>query len=136
MWICDECKRGFGKANQSHECSPALSVEEYFETGPEFERPIFEAVLAHLRTLDEAVYFEPVQVGIFFKRRSRFLALRTMTKWVAIGFQLNRKLTSKRISRKVIENGGRFYHVVNVAHSDEVDDQLLEWLAEAWMADE
>ena len=112
-----------------------MSVEEYFETGPDFERPIFEAVLAHLHELDPDVWYEPVSVGIFFKRTTRFLALRTMTKWIAVGFSLPRKLTSDRLSRKVIEHGRRYYHVVNVRSVDEIDDQLLEWLTEAWETD-
>jgi hypothetical protein len=136
MWTCPECERRFGKKNQNHECSPGLSVAEYFESGPEFERPIFEAILAHLQSLDPEVYFEPVQVGIFFKRRTRFLALRTMTKWVAVGFQLDHNLTNKRIARKVIENSGRYYHVVNVRSTAEVDDQLRNWLADSWASDE
>ncbi len=69
MWSCPECKRRFGKKNQSHECSPGLLVTEYFESDPEFERPIFEAVLAHLQTLDPEVYFEPVQVGTWLLRQ-------------------------------------------------------------------
>ena len=41
-WTCPECGRQFGRTNQAHECAPALSIEEYFSTGPEWERPIFE----------------------------------------------------------------------------------------------
>ncbi len=113
-----------------------MSVEEYFETGPEFERPIFEAVLKVLKRADPDIWFEPVSVGIFFKRRSTFVSLRTMTKWIAVGFNLDRKLTSNRLSRKVQEHSGRYYHVINVKEADEIDDQLAEWLVEAWRADE
>ena len=112
-----------------------MSTEEYFETGPEFERPIFEAVLKRLQEVDPEIWFEPVSVGIFFKRRTVFLSLRTMTKWVAVCFQLNRALTSSRVSRKIIENGGRHYHVINVKDAEQVDDELLDWLVEAWEAD-
>ena len=112
-----------------------MTVAEYFETGPEFEPAIFEAVRTHMRTVDADIWFEPVSVGIFFKRRSTFLQLRTMTKWVAVCFNLRRQLTSNRLSRKVIGHGGRYYHVVNVPSASEVDDELLEWLTEAWEAD-
>ena len=135
MWTCPECQRRFGRANQGHECAPALSLEEYFETGPEFERPIFDIVRAHMETLDPEIWFEPVSVGIFFKRRTSFLQLRTMTKWVAVAFNLPRKLESGRMSRKVIEHSGRYYHVVNIRQADQIDEELLEWLTEAWEAD-
>ena len=113
-----------------------MDIDEYFETGPDFERPIFETIRDHLRTLDPDVWFEPVSVGIFFKRRSVFVSLRTMTKWVAVGFQLDRKLEHGRLSRKVVANGKRYYHVVNVKDASEIDDLLLEWVSEAWQADE
>lgn len=112
-----------------------MDLEEYFETGPTFERPIFEAIRAHMQTVDPDIWFEPVSVGIFFKRRSVFLSLRTMTKWVAVGFQLDRKLEHGRLSRKVQSSGRRHYHVVNVKDVAEIDDLLLEWLTEAWQAD-
>ena len=113
-----------------------MTVEEYFDTGPEFERAIFEAILAHMRTVDPDIWFEPVSVGIFFKRRSTFLSLRTMTKWIAVSFSLDRKLEHGRMSRKVVEHGSRFFHVVNVKTSAEVDDELCQWLTQAWEADE
>ncbi|MEM7094838.1 MAG: DUF5655 domain-containing protein [Actinomycetota bacterium] len=112
-----------------------MSLDEYFETGPSFERPIFEAVHAHLASLDPDIWFEPVSVGVFFKRRSTFVQLRTMTKWIAVAFNLDRRVTSDRLARKVVEHGRRFYHVVNVRSADEIDEQLLDWLAEAWEHD-
>lgn len=112
-----------------------MSIGEYFETGPEFEQPIFEVIRAHMESLDSEIWFEPVSVGIFFKRTSSFLQLRTMTKWVAVSFSLDRKLEHGRLSRKVIAHGRRFFHVVNVRDAGEIDDVLLEWLTEAWEAD-
>lgn len=113
-----------------------MSIEAYFESGPDFERPIFEVVRDHLQTLDPDVWFEPVSVGIFFKGHARFVSLRTMTKWIAVGFSLNHKLSHKRLSRKVIEHGNRFHHVVNVRDASEIDDVLLGWLTEAWEHDQ
>ncbi len=75
MWICPKCQRQFGRTKQSHECSPAMTLEEYFSTGPERERPIFEVVRAHLESLGP-VHIEPVSVGIFFKRNRTFVELR------------------------------------------------------------
>lgn len=139
LWTCPECDRRFGRANQGHECAPAMTLEDYFSTGPERERPIFDAVWAHLSTLEsddgDDVYVEPVSVGIFFKGRSVFAQLRPMTKWVALSFNLDRRLTSNRLSRKVVAHGSRFYHVVNVEGPEQIDDQIIDWLTEAFLAD-
>lgn len=135
MWECPHCKRRFGRSGQGHECAPALSLEEYFETGPAFERPIFERIRDELAAVDPELWCEPVSVGIFFKRRSTFLSLRTMQRWIAVCFHLERQLTSSRLSRKVVQHGSRWYHVVNIAHVQEIDDELIEWLVEAWEFD-
>jgi Domain of unknown function (DUF5655) len=110
-----------------------MTVEEYFSTGPPFERPVFDAVMAHLATVGP-VHVEPVSVGIFLKRSSTFAELRPMTKWVAVSFTLTRTLVSARLARKVYDGGRNRYHVVNVREPDEVDEQLCEWLTEAYFA--
>jgi Domain of unknown function (DUF5655) len=111
-----------------------MTIEDYFSTGPPFERPIFEAVMAGLDQRVGPIHVEPVSVGIFLKRSRGFSELRPMTKWVAVSFALPRTISSARISRKVIDTGATKYHVVNVRSAHEVDDQLLDWLAEAYDA--
>lgn len=139
LWTCGACGRRFGKANQSHECAPAMELEDYFSTGPERERPIFDAVWAHLSTLEsddgDGIYVEPVSVGIFFKGRRTFAQLRPMTRWVALSFNLDRKLDSPRLSRKVVANGRRFFHVVNIAEPSQIDDEIRGWLTESFFSD-
>ncbi|MET0904120.1 MAG: DUF5655 domain-containing protein [Acidimicrobiales bacterium] len=134
IWVCPKCQRQFARKGQGHECAPAMTLEEYFSTGPPFERPIFEAVMAGLEERVGPIHVEPVSVGIFLKRARGFSELRPMTKWVAVSFALPRTISSARISRKVYDAGATKYHVVNVRTPDEVDDQLLDWLAEAYHA--
>ena len=107
-----------------------MSIEEYFSTGPAFERPIFEAVMAGLDERVGPIHIEPVSVGIFLKRARGFCELRPRTKWVAVGFAMPRTLHSSRIARKVVDS----WHVVNVQTPDQVDDELLGWLTEAYFA--
>lgn len=110
-----------------------MSLDDYFSTGPEFERPVFDAVMAHVRTLGE-VHIEPVSVGIFVKRVGRYIQLRPMTKWVALSFSLPRTLHHPKISRKPQQYGRLVYHVVNLHGPDDVDDDVRAWLTEAWAA--
>jgi hypothetical protein len=131
-WVCPECGRQFGRTRQGHECAPAMSLEDYFAPGPPHERPVFDAVMAGLVDVGP-IHVEPVSVGIFLKRSRMFAELRPMTRWVAVSFMLERTITSERIARKVIDTGRAKYHVVNVRTPAEVDDQLLEWLTEAYV---
>jgi hypothetical protein len=103
-----------------------MTLDEYFSTGPERERLIFEAVMAHLDVLGE-VYVEPVSVGIFIKRGRSFVELRPMVRWVAMSFPVSRRIDHPRIARHM----GK-YHVVNLRGPEDVDDQVRGWLTEAW----
>jgi len=130
-WTCPSCDRRFARRGQSHECAPAMSVEEYFSTGPDFERPIFDAVHDYVVTLGP-VHVEPVSVGIFVKKTGRFVELRPMTKWVALSFRLQRRLVHPQIARKPIEYGRWTYHVVNLRTPADLTDDLKAWLAESY----
>jgi len=110
-----------------------MSLEEYFSTGPAWERPIFDAVMAHMDTVGP-VHVEPVSVGIFLKRARSFAQLRPMTRWETLSFSLRRRSESHRlITRKVVAYSGRHYHVFNLRGPEDLDDRMLGWLTEAYL---
>ena len=109
-----------------------MSLDDYFATGPERERPIFEAVMAHLDTIGP-VHVEPVSVGIFLERSRRFAELRAMVRWVARSFSLPHPVDSPKIARRVAVSGHRTWYVVKLRSADDVDDDVRAWLAEAYL---
>src|SRR5215216_1048679 len=94
-WTCPECRRRFGRRNQSHECAPGMSLEQYFATGQPLERAVYEPVAAHLESLGP-IHVEYLSVGIFFKRLRTFAELRPMRNRVRLSFWLSRRLTNQR----------------------------------------
>jgi len=130
-WTCPDCGRLFRRSRQSHECAPAMSLEEYLATGPPHEGPIVEAVLAYARTLGP-LHIEPVSVGVFLKRTGRFAELRPMQKWEALSFSLPRKVGHRTITRKVVAYHGRYWHVANLKGPADFDQELKAYLAEAY----
>lgn len=131
-WVCPDCGRQFGRNKQSHECAPAMSLDEYFSTGPERERPIFEAVMGHLDSVG-SVHVEPVSVGIFLKKSKTFAELRPRRDWVALSFSLSRVVDHPRIARKVVNYNKRYYHVVNLRGPEDLDDDIRSWLTESYL---
>lgn len=131
-WTCPECKRSFGAKGTSHMCKPGLTLDEYFATSRPEAQPIFERINAHLETLDGDLIVDPLAKKLLFKNGPTIAILDSMTKWVALGFTLRRKVASKRFSRKVSEMNGRYYHVMNLTEAEQVDDEVLEWLTEAF----
>ena len=133
-WLCPECGRTFGRRNQGHMCAPGLTIEQFFTDSAPWERPVFDRVHAHLDELGPLIV-DPVQVGILFKNGSTFAELRPMTRWIALTFMHPVAQASNRFSRKVVRSGGngsRFYHVLNLDDPNQVDEQVLDWLTEAY----
>jgi hypothetical protein len=130
-WTCSECGRQFGRTGQSHECAPAMTLDEYFATGPSHERPVFDAVIRHVEGLGP-VHVEPVSVGIFLKNPRKFAELRPLQRWTALSFFLRRPAGHRTIVRKVVRYGGRYLHVANVAHPADLDESLCDLLTEAY----
>jgi Domain of unknown function (DUF5655) len=110
-----------------------MALEDYFATGPVWERPIFDAVMAHLSTLGP-VHVEPVSVGIFIKKSGSFVELRPMARWVALSFMLPRRIQHAKVARKPVTYGGLTYHVVNLRGPEDVDDDVRAWLSESYRA--
>ncbi len=130
-WTCPDCGRLFGRARQSHDCAPGLTLDEYFSSGPAHERPVFDAVIRHLETVGP---FHPdvVSVGVFLKNPRKFAELRPMQNWVAVSFSLSRQARHRLITRKVVQHGAKYWHVANVTTPEEVDETLCELLTEAY----
>lgn len=132
-WVCPDCQRTFVRTRQGHECAPAMTLDEYFSTGPERERPIFEAVIAHLGSLGPVIV-EPVSVGIFLKKPGQVAQLRPANRWVDLCLSVPRQLRDARIVRKPEGHGGLWWHRIRLTGPDDVDDLVRGWLTEAYEA--
>jgi len=111
-----------------------MTLEDYFAAdGPPFERPIFDAVHAHLVTLGP-LHLEPVSVGLFFKRSRTFAELRPKTRWMTLSFILSHSVADPRISRRLTVSGNRVYHETKLRGPDDVDDQVRGWLTDAYLS--
>ena len=117
-------------------CRPGTTVEEFLDGAPPGSDEIVERVVAHLRSVDAEIggdlIVDPLDAKILFKHGPTFAILDRKTKWIAVGFSLRRRLESARLSRKVSDYGNKFFHVVNVTSVDQLDDELLAWLTEAY----
>ncbi len=132
-WTCPNCQRSFGRRNQSHECLPGMSVDDYFEQRPVWERAIFEEIAEHLELVGD-VLIEAVDVGIFFKRARTFAELRPMRNRLRLMVLLSRRMRNPRIARRYEGSGSRAAYCVDLREPAEVDDEVRDWLTEAYLS--
>jgi hypothetical protein len=109
-----------------------MSLEEYFASGPPYERAIYDAVAEHLASVGPLLT-EAVSVGIFFKRARTFAELRPKPNRVVLSFLLSRPLGHPRIVKTWRGTGQRSAYFVDLRHAQDVDDAVRDWLTEAYL---
>lgn len=129
-WECERCGRRFGKANQSHVCVPAMTIDDYFRGRPPAQRATFDAIEAHVRSLGPVIV-EAVGVGVLFKRKRTFVEVRGRQKWLNLSFMLEHTVDHPRITR-VTAWSGHYFCATRLTAPGDVDDQLRDWLTESY----
>ena len=111
-----------------------MTRDEYFATGPAFERPIHDVVHEFITGLGDDVRVEYVSVGVFFKKKSNFVELRPMTKWSKLMFKVPRNFDHPSITKKW-PGPSRTYYELRLRIPTDVTDDVRGWLAEAYEED-
>ena len=130
-WSCPECEREFGRARQAHFCLPGCTVDETFAGWPGYQRAAYDLLVEHLRGLGP-VHEDAVKVGVFLLRERKLAEVRPMARSLSVAVVLPRRLDHPRVGRRFPMSGGRVMNVVKLTSVDDVDDEVLDWLAEAY----
>lgn len=130
-WTCPACDREFALAHQSHVCVPGCTVDESFAGRPPVQRAIYDAVITYLRTIGP-VHEDAVTVGVFLKHERKLAEVRPMAKSLSLALFLPRKIDHPRFSRYIGVSDDRIVHVVKLTAIDDVDDEVRDWLTEAY----
>lgn len=131
-WTCPQCAREFGIAHQAHTCRPGCSIEELFAGHPIAYRAIYDLIIAHLAGLG-SVHTDVVQVGVFFKRDSKLAELRPKARWLSLEVVLPQPIEDRRIARRIRLSESRTVHVIRLRSVEDVDDEVRNWLTEAFL---
>ena len=134
-WSCPACGREFGRAKQGHVCVPGGSVDDTFRGFPPEHRAIYDAIVTHLRTLGD-FHIDPVQVSVFLLRRRKVAEVRPRPKGVHLGLALPRRLEHPRFLATKHAMGDRTWQCLTLRTGGDVDEEVLDWLTEAFLAAE
>lgn len=130
-WTCPQCDREFGRAHQAHTCAPAGTVEQTFAGHLPAQRAVYDTILAHLLTLGP-VHEDAVTVGVFLKADRKLAEVRPRSRDVSLALYLPRPVHDRRIARILDPDRPRPVHVILLRTPQDVDDQIREWLTEAF----
>lgn len=132
---CPACGRQFGAVNRGHICKSGTTIDALAERSLPTFLPIVHRVRAHLESLpgvSDRLIVDPLERVVQFKHRRTFAMLTPRTKWTALSISLDRRVGVARWSRKIIEHPCGYHHVINLVDVDAIDDEILEWLTEAY----
>ena len=131
-WKCPECRRQFGRRNQSHECTPSGTVAEFFAGRPPVQRKIYDAIVKHLKTLGPLL-IDPVKVCIMFKRTRSFAEVRSKKNSLVLAMLLSRHATHPKLSKTLKLSANRVAHFIELARVEDFDAAARELLTESFL---
>lgn len=130
LWTCPECRQSFVTRNMAHSCR-RLSEDEFFGDRVA-QRALYRAFLAFVERAG------PVTVNInktriSFQGRARFACVDRVTReGLVCHVWLKRRLDHPRFTRIEALPPGNFVHYFKLTHAAELDDDVAQWLAEAY----
>jgi hypothetical protein len=109
----------------------AHSVDQHFERSEPHVRAIYERVLAAARKLGP-VQEDPKKTSIHLVRRTAIAGVATRKASLVLTLKASGDVESARIVKHQRASANRWYLDVKLAQPDDVDAQLVSWLAESY----
>jgi len=79
------------------------------------------------------VHEDAVGVGVFLKRDRKLAEVRPRSRDVSLALYLPRPVPDPRFSRVLGHGASRVIHVLLLREADDVDQQVRDWLTEAFL---
>ncbi len=92
---------------------------------------IYEKLINELRSFG-IVKIEPKKTSIHLGNRFGFAGVYTRKNYINLEVHLNYQLTSDRVSKVEQASANRFHHTIKLSEPNEIDEELLNWLKQAY----
>ena len=127
-WSCPQCARTFAHEGQFHS-HDTVGVEDHFAGRAEMLLVSFDTLIG---SLPVDVHVEALKTVIILSARTTFAFITVQTKRLMVGVFLDRRLASPRVVKVDVVSTHKIGNVVDVRSPDDVDDELRQWLREAY----
>lgn len=132
MWTCPKCKRQFKHRNQDHSCG-FFTVEDVFGKYPETMQ-LFDRVKQLITGFGD-IKVTPVKNAVMFSVQTNFLVLKPHRSYLTIEFTSTECHNEFPVEKCIKITKTRYFHPVKIDSIENIDEQLKNWLKEAWKSD-
>lgn len=130
MWKCNKCHRTFAKVNQSHSCVK-FSLDEHFKN-KENQRDLFNTYIDFVRKNVGDFKIEAVPCCIHLVSTFTFSAVWILKDKIRIDFASTKNNVCERIIRSEQPSANRFVHYLDIQTKDDLNEELIDWLKQAY----
>ena len=109
----------------------AFTVSSHFEGRAPVVFQIYKQVLKSLRQFGSIIE-DPKKTSIHLVNSTAAAGVATRKEYLILTLKSGRTLTSPRIHKSEQVSAKRFHHEVKLTSPSDVDDELAEWLKEAY----
>ena len=109
----------------------APTIASHFDGNEPVVQAVYDALLAGLSAYGE-VNAVPKKTSIHLDNASGFAGVYTRKSYINLHFRLDYKLDDSRIVKVEQLSARRFKHTVRLDDTSDVDDQLMNWLKDAY----
>ena len=107
------------------------SEQSHLEGREQVVTAIYEKLIRELHQFGQ-LKIEPKKTSIHLGNRFGFTGVYTRKNYINLELHLNYRLESNRVSKVEQASANRFHHTIKLSSPEEVDDELLHWLKEAY----
>lgn len=108
-------------------------MDDCFAGRAAYQRELYERIVADIAELGP-YHADVVTVGVFLKHQRTFVEVRPKARALSLALVLPEPVDDPRISRRLPAAAGRVVHIVKLTAAEQYDDQLREWLTQAYDA--
>ncbi len=130
MWICPECGRKFSRNKQTHSCLE-YDIEDLFSGKEQIARELYQHLTERVKEFGE-IEVHAGKWGITIRRLSTFLSFLIEKNHLTLIFISAEPIDEFPVYQNYQHSGSRFSNSVKIESEDEIDEQLMRWLHEAW----
>lgn len=129
-WTCPICSKEFRNKNQEHSCA-RVPVDDHFRNKPVEIRLIYDRLMQEVMRFGD-ISMNPVKTSIQIKAGATFLSVRPKRDRLEIEFQLGRQIARLPVTKSFDISRNRVLHTAILDSFEQVNQELTEWLREAY----